>query len=144
MTSAFRVAALTGAFAAALPLPALADELWSTSWGRMAWETTLGETAVLTVAATDTEATLRLFVQGLARDVEGGRGSYIGVWMADRRDGACAVSVVDPVGGKSTAYWGTFRITFVDERFPSAWSGVWGDCVDAPTNAISGQPAFGD
>jgi hypothetical protein len=144
MKPAATLAPLLGALALALPLPALADEMWTTSWGQMAWEADLGETAVLTVAATDTEPTLRLFVQGLARDVMGGRGSYIGVWMADRRDGGCAVRVVDPVGGKSTAYWGTFRITFVDEGFPSAWSGVWGECVDVPANAFSGQPAHGD
>ena len=144
MPPALRAATLLGAATLALPLPAHADEMWTTSWGDMAWETDLGETAVLIVPGTDGEATMRLFVQGLARDVAGDRGSYIGVWMSDRSDGSCAVAVVDPVGGTTTAFWGTFRLTFVEPGFPSAWSGVWGSCVDQPTNAFAGQPAFGD
>ena len=138
-----RLASVTVA-AFVLATPAAADEVWSTSWGRMAWETSLGEAAVLTVPATETEATLRLIVQGLARDVAGDRGTYIGVWMADRRDGGCAVSVMDPVGGKSTAFWGTFRITFVETQFPASWSGVWGECVDAPTQPFAGTPLVGE
>lgn len=123
---------------------ALADEMWDTTWGRMIWETDLGDTAVLMVAAEGTEPMMRLFVEGLAAHVSAERGSYIGVWTADRRDGGCAVAVVDPVGGRSTAFWGTFRLTFVEGQFPSAWAGVWGECADAPTNALAATPATGD
>lgn len=124
--------------------PALADEMWDTTWGRMIWETDRGETAVLSVAPAQGEPGMRLFVEGLAADVSAERGSYIGVWMADRRDGGCAIEVLDPVSGKSTAFWGTFRLTFVEGQFPSAWAGVWGECADAPTNALAGTPATGD
>jgi hypothetical protein len=136
---------VTLAAVTALSTAAHADEIWDTSWGRMHWETDLGgRIAVLTVPGDGAVGALRMFVEGLAEDVAGGRDTYIGVWAWDRRDGGCAIAVADPVGGKTTRYWGTFRITFVEDGFPSAWAGVWGECADAPTNAISGQPNTGN
>lgn len=122
--------------------PALADEVWTTALGPVAWESDMGSTAVLRLDAGDGDQVIRMFVPNLAADVMGGRGTYTGVWIANAGDTGCVVEMVDPQGGKS-AYWGSFTITFVHDAFPSDWAGVYGTCLDAPNMPISGVAQVG-
>ncbi|MCB1361890.1 MAG: hypothetical protein H6899_08605 [Rhodobacter sp.] len=121
--------------------PALADEVWTTPMGPVAWETDLGANAVLRLDQPDGRV-VRLIVPGLATDVMGGRGSYTGVWVSSRGDEACATEMVDPLGGKSP-YWGTFTLTFVHDAFPSDWAGVYGSCLDTPDRPVAGVAQVG-
>lgn len=135
-------ARLTAALLCALlALPAQADEQWDSDWGQLEWERDIGSVAVF--RRTGEPGLMRMFVEGLAEDVSGGRGTYSGVWINDRGAERCPVAVVDPVGGAATPYWGTFRLTFVETGFPSAWAGVWGLCTDTPTRAIAARPRTG-
>lgn len=121
-----------------LAAPALADEVWNSALGPITWETDLGETAVLRLDEAATGGVVRLLVPGLAQDVNGGRGAYSGLWIADTGETACLADVIDPVSGAKSSYWGTFTLTFVGTAFPSDWAGVWGACLDTQFEAISG------
>lgn len=132
-------------FAGAIALmtsPVLADEAWQTQMGPAAWESDFGETAVIRIDDAVNARVVRLYMQGLAADVSGGRGVYRGVWIADRGDFDCATQMVGPDGQKSW-HWGLFTVTFVNDQFPSDWAGVMGDCVDAPTYPISAVAQVG-
>ena len=122
--------------------PALADEIWTTALGQVAWETDIDTTAVLRLDGEDGVQVIRMFAPDLAADVMGGRGTYTGVWIANVGDTACVVDTVDPLGGKS-AYWGTFTITFVHDAFPSDWAGTYGNCLDTPLMPIAGVALVG-
>lgn len=127
------------AFAA---LPAAADEVWTGDWGRIVWETDLGITAVLSADGGTGASPRRLYVEGLTLDAAGRRTTYEGIWTAETGEGGCALALVDPVSQAPTPYWGTFRITFVERAFPSAWAGVWGECTDPPLTAFGALPRF--
>ena len=114
-------------------MPALADEVWNSNIGEIAWEESLGDDAVLRLG--DGDGLMRMIVPGLARDTMGGRGAYTGMWIAAEGDVACATQMVDPLGSKSE-FWGTFTITFVNDGFPSDFAGVYGLCLDSPTMPI--------
>ena len=131
------------ALAALTATPLAADEAWTGDWGRVIWETDMGITAVLLADGGAGAPVRRLYVEGLALDATSRRGSYAGIWTASFGDGGCELPVVDPVSQQPTAHWGTFRITFVERSFPSAWAGVWGECTDAPLIAFGGVPEIG-
>ena len=116
---------------------AQADETWSTQMGTMIWETDQDDNAIWLLQDQLAGRTIRFVVPGLAADMMGGRGSYHGVWIADKGDIHCDTAMVDPLGQASTR-WGTFVITFVNDRFPSDWAGVMGACLETPTTPLSG------
>lgn len=120
--------------------PALADEAWDTGFGRLIWETDIGDTAVLLLDDQGRDRSVRMFVPGLPAHVMGGRGYYEGIWIASQKDGAqgpgCGLAMIDPMGGASTE-WGTFQITFVNEEFPSDFAGSFGDCLEPRVNPLS-------
>ena len=74
---------------------------------------------------------------GLAQDVDGGRATYHGYWVANSGEVACPVQLIDPLG-QATWYWGTFTMSFVHETFPSDWAGTTGDCFEPQNGTISG------
>jgi len=117
--------------------PAMADETWITDMGIVAWDDTLGETAVLVLNANN-GLTLRAYVPGLGRDMMGGRGTYHGYWLSTGGDERCDVMMTAPDGEKSN-YWGTFTMSFVREDFPSDWAGTSGSCFYPQESTISGQ-----
>ena len=122
-------------------VPALADEVWDTNLGEIAWEESQGDTAILRMG--DGDGLLRLIVPGLARDTMGGRGAYTGVWIAAESDTPCVTQMVDPLGGKSE-FWGTFTITFVNDDFPSDFAGVYGTCLDTPSMPVQAHARVGN
>lgn len=128
---------------AALSSPAFADEMWSSSYGPVIWETDLGTTAVLLLQDTDSGVGIRLLVPGLAADMSGGRGTYTGVWVSTEGEQPCVSEMVDPVGGYTSPYWGTFTLTFVHDSFPSDWAGAFGACLDLRTVPFSGTVQTG-
>lgn len=121
-------------------VPALADEVWQSDFGRVIWEVDRGDTAVFLLDDEGNNRTVRLFVEGLVPHMLGGRGYYEGVWIASQKDGSvtpgCSVAMVDPLGGPSTE-WGTFQLTFVSEAFPSDFAGSFGDCLAPRTIPFS-------
>lgn len=136
MRAAFSLMALLS-----LALPAAADEMWDTQFGRMLWETDIGDTAVFVRDAPD-QPRLRAFIQGLALDVAGGRGAYSGFWTIEGGEQDCPMQMTDPMGTKTSA-WGQLQITFVGTGFPSDWAGLSGSCFETPDQPISGVAVTG-
>jgi len=127
---------LIGAFVTTFSLSVNADESWSTETGILGWERDIGETAVLLLSA-EAGYVLRMYAPGLAQDVDGGRATYHGYWVANSGEVACPVQLIDPLG-QATWYWGTFTMSFVHETFPSDWAGTTGDCFEPQNGTISG------
>ncbi|WP_417587503.1 hypothetical protein [Pararhodobacter oceanensis] len=123
--------------------PLIADEVWDSTFGPVAWEATMGEVAVLRLDVPESGEVVRMYVEGLGADVMGGRGAYRGVWISDQGDRACAVQVIGPDGAKS-AYWGQFSISFVAPEFPSDWAGVFGNCLDRPETPVAALAVFAE
>lgn len=130
--------------AALIPAPAIADEMWSSPYGYIAWEDNREDIAVFRLMGEDglTPGTMRLFLPGLPADTMGGRGVYFGYWTDPNADNPCAFDVVDAMGNKS-ASWGRLTAIFLDAEFPSSWAGLTGYCFDEPTMPINATPAYG-
>lgn len=119
--------------------PAVADEVWSTPFGPMQWEETLGDMAVFNLYGDGVAPSeLRVFLPGLGSDMMGGRGSYRGFWTAETGEVICHASLVDPMG-VVTQDWGSVELTFDSSEFPSSWTAVFGSCFDAPMDAVRGE-----
>lgn len=124
--------------------PALADEAWTTNYGPMIWETDIGDTAVFLLdELAQGHGLTRFLVPGLVLDMNGPRGAYTGIWIADSGESPCAADMIDPVTGAKSPHWGTFQITFVGTAFPFEWAGVLGACQFQPWDPISGEPVVG-
>ncbi|WP_068305054.1 hypothetical protein [Pararhodobacter sp. CCB-MM2] len=121
--------------------PALADEVWDTNMGEIAWLETRGPDAYLGVVDPDGTTSVHLMVPGLGADMMGGRGTYTGVWVAGEGDVACVTDMVAPDGSKSS-YWGSFTITFVNDDFPSDFAGAYGDCLDLPSMPLQAHARY--
>ena len=133
-----RLSLALAAPAVLLALPAQADELWSSTHGMIAWETDLGETAVLRLDDQGAGRVVRMLLPGLAADMTGGRGAYLGLWIADSGDRPCLTEMVDPVSGIKTPHWGTVTLTFLQPHFPSDWAGVYGHCLSIAAEPLTG------
>ncbi|MCB1407194.1 MAG: hypothetical protein KDK01_13310 [Rhodobacteraceae bacterium] len=124
-----------------LATTSLADEVWSTAYGEVAWMDSTEGTAILYLDDTENGRTVHIYVPGLQDDMMGGRGAYRGVWISDGGDDECITQMTGPDGYKST-YWGQFTLTFVTGDFPSDWAGVFGACLDLPTVPVSGVALY--
>lgn len=130
--------------ASMLAAPALADEAWVSNYGPVIWETDIGENAVFLLDETaQGHGRTRLVVPGLVLYVNGPRGAYSGVWIADSGEAPCTTEMIDPVTGAKSPHWGTFMITFVGTEFPYDWAGVWGACHFQPWDPISAEAVVG-
>jgi len=119
------------AFAGALALcalPAAADEIWDTTFGRMHWETNLGDAAILLAPATPFFNPMWFYVERLALDEMGGRGVYRGHWFIDNA-GRCDRTMVNPVTGYTTNFFGQLEISFHNPQPPSGFRILMVDCA---------------
>ena len=121
--------------------PALADEVWDSNMGEIAWLETRGADAYLGVVDPGGSVMVHMMVPGLGADMMGGRGAYTGIWVAGEGDVACVTDMVAPDGSKSP-YWGSFTLTFVNEDFPSDFAGAYGDCLDAPSMPLQAHARY--
>lgn len=124
--------------------PLRADEAWDTTLGRIYWDISLGDTAILRLDAPDGSAALRLYLPGLAADMLGDRGTYAGVWFAAGDTfpllPECDYHLVAPDGTWASS-WGTLTLTFVRPEAPSDWAGTYGPCFEEQTEPLSGVAA---
>jgi hypothetical protein len=135
-----RQAAAVAALACSLGAyaPAMADEVWTTPYGFMQWEETIGEIAVFNLYGDGVAPSeLRVFLVGLGRDVSGGRGSYAGFWTAESGATTCLAGLTDPMG-TTTFDWGMVELTFESREFPSNWTAQFGNCFDPVLETITG------
>ncbi|MCC5995349.1 MAG: hypothetical protein JJU18_03135 [Oceanicaulis sp.] len=140
MTARFSAALIVLAAGAA---PVMADEVWSTPYGPMQWETTLGDMAVFNLYGDGVApSALRLFLPGMALDAMGGRGEYYGFWTAESGERVCPAALTDPMG-LTTRDWGSVELRFDRAEFPSGWTARVGVCFDAPGESIRGEAPAG-
>lgn len=119
---------------------AMADEVWTSNYGKVVYETDLGPTAIWSYRNENYNGLIHL--AGLA-GIYKNRGSYEGYWVQYSSDKRC--DTVRPTQNKDTShYWGRFHITFIDKDFPSRWEAKWGYCNDdmQPT-PWRAEPYFG-
>lgn len=136
-------ALIAGALGASAP--AIADEVWSTPIGEVVYEEELvtGE-AVLSFPG---EAGSRLIaiIPGLA-GVSTGRGFFSGVWidLEAGEAGLCPAALINPADGRSSHAWGRLDLVFTQPDFPGGWVAMKGNCFDAPTDYLVGEPVAGE
>lgn len=113
--------------------PVLADEMWDTNWGVVAYAEDIGSMAVLTY---DGGA---FFIDGLGGNYTS-RGTYTGYWMEyDGAGIACDVPAYDPYGNELWD-WGFIEVTFTDPGYPARWEAVYTVCDGPIEGTISANP----
>lgn len=123
---------------------AFADEAWNSTFGRVEWETQVGETVVFSYTAPSGAGTARVFIEdALTTMMASERSSYSGYWIEYDQQEVCEASLTDPLGGQSQN-WGRFEITFVRDGFPSDWTAHWGYCLAEPDQVWVGHALLGD
>ena len=125
-----------------LVTPVLADEVWSSNVGRIAYAEDLGPTAVFAYGPKDDAGVI--YVLGLAK-VYKNRGTYDGYWAKNKAKVECSTSRPG-IHGKMTPFWGRFQIRFIDTNFPSRWEAVWTYCDEEKPQAtrIQATPLIGE
>ncbi len=127
---------LTG-WAFALP-PAKADEVWSSDYGKVVYQTNRGKTAIWTYGDS---AKGIVFIDGLA-DQLNERSYYYGYWAQSSSKVRCD-TYREGRDGKPTYYWGTFNIQFLETTFLARWSADYGYCDELPVSQWRGTPIVG-
>lgn len=132
------------AFAAALPLAALADEVWSLPSGnQLVYDRDAETTAVLSYKPEQGLDNGWIFLPGLAGVYEG-RSSYKGYWVeADSAGEPCPAALID-AEGNTWNRWGLIEVKFVKPDFPSKLKITRGTCLDGFTGkALTAKPVVG-
>ena len=132
------------ALATALPLAALADEVWSLPSGnQIVYENEVSTTAIFSYKPEQGLETGWIFLPGLAGAYEG-RGTYKGYWVESADAGeACPANIVD-AEGNTWGRWGLIEVKFVKPDFPSKLKITRGTCLDGFTSkTITAKPVIG-
>jgi hypothetical protein len=142
MTVLMRILALSICVLAA-SMSAKADEVWSSEYGDVIYETDIDGWAVWSFGPSGGGAGYgRIYIEGLA-GIYSGRGSYSGYWMFyDSPETPCPAPRTD-IEGRSSQNHGPFLITFLDPDFPSRWTAQWGACDGAADQPWNGTPRVG-
>jgi hypothetical protein len=129
-------------------LPAVADEVWSTTLGDIIYETDLENgTAVFSAPAQwfmmDASADARawIYIPDLAYLLDA-RGVHQAFWLVEGMD-LCTVGMVTQDGRKSFA-WGDATIAFDVANFPSGFSIIAGNCGYDPFLTVRAEPVVGN
>ena len=120
---------------------ARADELWSSEWGTVSYEKSIGRWAVWTFGPDQHRVEGRFYINGLA-GVTRNRGRYEGYWVRYSGRPRCGREY-RAIDGTRANYYGRLIITFLDPAFPSRWRALLGRCNEAPSLRISGNPMVG-
>jgi hypothetical protein len=116
---------------------ALSEEIWNSTRGKVINTEDLGTTALWRYNENTAQRGV-IYIKNLA-GVYTNRGAYQGYWAQEQAEVLCK-NKRDGVNGKSTAYWGGFRIEFIDKDYPSRWQAKWGYCEQPLTRAWKGTP----
>ena len=101
-----------------------ADEIWMSEGRTIQWIDSRGSTAVFKMQ-TAVGDNVYLYIEGLASDVSGNRGSYAGYWVNSNRRRKCFTSR----GFQRKSYnWGNIVINFIGNSFPYSWTARYGQC----------------
>lgn len=136
------IAMIAGAAAA----PALADEVWTTPYGDVYYETDLNNGQG--VLRNDDEGMItRFYIDNLAGNATG-RSTYTGFWVGLTPEGeqpviACDVGLEDPISGKVSFDWGQLTLSFIDPDYPGRWIAFGGECFGEPEDMIFAEPKSG-
>ena len=139
MNNKFWCIALFSSFAMIYSSPAIADEVWSSDYGPVIYQADRGKTAIWTYGDS---ASGSMFIEGLAGQFKY-RGTYYGYWSQSTSKVRCE-TYREGRDGKSTYYWGSLRIQFLDPEFPSRWSAVFGYCNQSPNLPWRASPIVGN
>jgi hypothetical protein len=129
--------------AAALTLPALADEVWSLPSGnQVVYLNDEGNTAVLGYTPVMGVEQSYIFVPGLAGNYDN-RGTFTGYWVEPTYVGpTCPAAIIGP-NGVPWERWGIVELKFQKKGFPSKITMKRGDCFATPTEKIILKPVVG-
>ncbi|MEX1251634.1 MAG: hypothetical protein WEA77_10620 [Hyphomonas sp.] len=129
--------------AAALALPALADEVWALPNGnQVTYVSDEGNTAVLGYTPVMGVEQSFIFVPGLGGNTDN-RATFTGYWVEPVYVGkTCAAGIVAP-DGLIWERWGIVELKFQKKGFPSKITMKRGDCFAAPTKKIILKPVVG-
>lgn len=117
---------------------AVADEVWTTEDGEVAYEAEIDRGKIAVFAADG----VKMYISGLA-GVYTGRGTYEGIWVLDEQGPqaeGCAYDIVRPGTEETVGFWGTMSITFIDPDFPSIWVADLGPCLDGFDSQMIARP----
>ena len=120
---------------------ALADEVWDSEWGMVAYIAEKDRWAVWSYGGDGTQGseTGKIFLEGLAGVVTG-RGTYHGYWMTSGdAEGPCPTARTDIDGNRSGEH-GPVEVRFIDPDWPGRWRALWGQCDGAPSEELNGTP----
>jgi hypothetical protein len=120
-------------------VPVLADEVWNSDYGKVVYQADRGKTAIWTYGDGSQGS---MFIEGLAGQYKY-RGTYYGYWSQSTSRVRCE-TYREGRDGKFTYYWGSLRIQFLEPKFPSRWSAVFGYCNQFPTSPWRGFPIVGN
>ena len=133
----------------ALATPALADEVWSTSYGNIVYQSDLpNSVAVLTApgeAMTGDVTTVQdavVHVLGMTGNATERSGMYEGFWYLQGSTGYCDALMTAP-GGKPTNNWGRVRVYFDRAEFPTGFTMLVGSCFYDPYFVLRADPLAG-
>jgi hypothetical protein len=120
-------------------LPAHADEVWVSDYGKVVYQADRGKTAIWTYGNSSFGT---LFIEGLAGQVKD-RGTYYGYWSQSISKIRCS-TYREGREGRRTYYWGNLRIKFLDPEFPSRWTAEIGYCNQPPNLPWQASPIYGE
>jgi hypothetical protein len=125
--------------------PALADEIWSTQYGQIIYETDRdGYIGVLSIPAqvmnldAPADARLTVHVLGLAGNVTDRYGMFEGYWTGGTAAN-CEPAIIGD-NGKRTSDWGRIELYFDKPDFPSGFTMILGACFFDPYLAVRAEP----
>lgn len=137
------LACIIGAFVIAIACqPAAADEIWGTNVGPIFYQRDIGGWAIWRFGSPHPRG--EIYIKGLG-GVLHHRGGYRGYWIESRSHwtelhGKLCKTAMKGVDGRSSRYWGTIDIKFIDPQYPSRWIGRAGNCHGPRTTTIKANP----
>jgi hypothetical protein len=139
---------LLATFIALTAMPALADEVWSTPYGDIVYESDLPN-AVAVLSAPREAMTgeiggepVTVHVLGMTANVVDRTGLFEGYWFAQGNTGYCETQMTAP-GGKATNNWGRVRVYFDRPEFPTGFTMLVGTCFYDPYFVLRADPMAG-
>jgi hypothetical protein len=126
----------------ALPLTALADEVWSLPSGnQIVYDRDSGDTAIFSYIPEQGLDKGWIFVPGLTGAEV--RGTYQGYWVESVEAGPGCTAGLTDAEGKTWARWGAMEVKFVKPGFPSAIKLKRGSCFGEAKQKITAKPVVG-
>lgn len=131
------------ALAAALVLPAFADEVWALPSGNhVTYLSDEGDIAVFGYTPVMGVEQSYIFVPGLGGNTDD-RGTFRGYWVEPVYVGkTCPASIIAP-DGMQWDRWGIVELKFHKKGFPSKITMKRGDCFATPKEKIVLKPVIG-